>query len=233
MVKKRKRAPGGGRKPNPNKKVAFATRLDPGVMAALKAGVKTWPGENLSTFTEYLINKALREREDEDRNPAIRALNYFITLLAEKISGPVSVVWETGVTVPPQGEKRIRELERRDAWRTDPFLFKAFKFAVKRLLDTLEEPPGEIRPTVIPSSSNITERMRKALASPEEFGALRFDTLWEHSHHSGTLTDQQQRIVRDFPTLGQDFMRRFYSLPKARSDLELKPNTINPEGNND
>jgi hypothetical protein len=90
------------------------------------------------------------------------------------------------------------------------------------LLDTLEEPPDNLDPRTVILKADVSERVWKALASPEEFGALRFDTLWEHSHHSGTLSDQQQQIVRDFPMLGQDFMRRFYSLPKARRDLELK-----------
>ena len=85
MAKKRK--PGGGRKPNPDKKVMFSLRLDPSVLANLKAAAKKWPGKKVSTFTEYLIDRGLREREEEDRDPALRALLYLIGQLADYLTG--------------------------------------------------------------------------------------------------------------------------------------------------
>src|SRR6478735_6366005 len=129
MGKKRKRAPGGGRKPNPNKKVMFSTRLEPEVLAALKAGAETWPGKNISTFAEYLIDTGLHEREEARRDPALKALLFLIANLAERFSG-VRFVSEAGV-----------RLEKPTQWRTDLFYFRAFRFAIQRLLDTLEEPP--------------------------------------------------------------------------------------------
>src|SRR5512139_1353371 len=113
MVRKKRRA-GGGRKPNPNKKVMFSTRLEPEVAARLKAAATKWPGKNVSALTERLISDGLRELEDRTRDPTLRALNYWIGQLAEHISGGFYV---------PSGMGRAESLT---AWRTDLYRFRAF-----------------------------------------------------------------------------------------------------------
>lgn len=226
MAKKRKRAPGGGRKPNPNKKVMFSTRLEPHVMAALKAGAETWPQKNISTFAEHLINKGLQEREEEARDPALKALLHVVAQLAERFSG-VRLV----------SEKGSHRLENPTRWRTDLFYFRAFKFAVRRLLDALEEPPEN------PAADKM--RMKAAAArleksgkriewqkafiknyeSPERFAKWEFVKLWMNATRTDPLTERQRETFRKYPEIGRLIEREFYGLSQAFRDLQLKPSS--------
>jgi hypothetical protein len=212
-------------------------------MAALKASAKTWPGENVSAFTEYLINKALRVREEEARNRSLRALNYFIAKLGEKIGSPVFYFTNDPAIIgpPPNSIPTRREQDKilhgyrlSDWWRTDPFRFRAFKAAVRKLLDTLEEPPGELRspvPEHVREKVEFgepwrTERMRKALRTPEEYGAFIFAELWAWSESSATqwtpLSDLEKQFHEEMPLWAKARLDQAYTLPKARGDLELK-----------
>ena len=224
MVKRRKRAPGGGRKPNPNKKVMFSTRLEPEVMAALRAGAQTWPDQNISTFAEYLINKGLRDRDEAERDPALRGLLLLIARLAEDITG--------GAYTPD----RDYRAEIRRNWRTDLFQFRTFKFAVKKLLDTLEEPkPPD-------PSSGLTEEEREKITreqfgnpefaklmvevhkSPEAMGAFVFGNFWKRFSHSDLpFTEDERNMMNKHPVLGRAMEREYYDFQKARKALELKP----------
>jgi hypothetical protein len=234
MVKRRK--PGGGRKPNPNKKVMFSTRLEPHVMAALKAGAEKWgAGKNVSAFTERLISDGLQDLEYKARDPALRGLIYFIAQLAEKISGPV-VLRRLSKEFQSTSEAYYGgATNASDLWRTDPFHFIAFKVAVKKLLDALEEPPGEIR-SPIPGAERqkarfgtdeLGERMRKGLSTPEEYGAFNFELLWEQSQRSSPFSDFERKLYRG--GFGEAFLRTLYTLPRALRDLELKPKTTKPQ----
>jgi hypothetical protein len=209
MVRKRK--PGGGRKPDPYKKVMFSTRLEPHVMAAIKAGAKTWPGKNISAFVEALIVEGLRLRNEAERDPALRALLYLIGKLAERVSG---------------GSYRPETLHE---WRTDPFAFRTFKYAVKQLLDALEEPPGDpINPIskevfdefgVSPEFSNLLLEARR---TPENYGAFIFAELWSLANRETPLSTKERELMRQFPFINRAWMDEFYGLPRARRDLQLK-----------
>jgi hypothetical protein len=217
---------------------------------ALSATTKKWPGENLSEFTEFLINKALREREEEGRHRSLRALNYMIGELGERLSNPVygymrssdMTPSERGGVVPDddqQFEEEMWKLRRTDLWRTDPFRFKAFKVAVKKLLDALEEPPGEMRSPGPPErergrfrfapTEELNERVWKALSSPEEWGTYNFEMLWLQSERSAPASDFEKQVLQRFPSLLNKVLREFYTLPRARADLEVKSKT-KPEG---
>lgn len=224
MVKKRK--PGGGRKPNPNKKVMFSTRLEPHVMAALKAGAEKWPGGNVSTFTERLINDGLREREEAARDPALRALLYMIARLSAYISGGAYETDDPGKSLL---------LAR---WRSDPFQFMAFKFAVIKLLNLLDEPAGELLPPPdfdeeiakeyaqgFGTDHPLHNLFLQASKSPEAYGVLSLFLLWHQGR--GAKPPSQQEDLRDFfeaaPDVGAVAEREFYAVPRARRELELKP----------
>lgn len=177
MVKKRKRAPGGGRKPNPNKKVMFSTRLEPQVMAALKAAAETWPGKNVSILAERLINDGLRRRNEAERDPSLQALLFFIGQLAEHISG--------GIYEADKG----RAAEKTATWRTDLFKFRAFKVAIGMLLSAIPEPPStmtdEQRMQAITetaeqfdASPEVLQLMINTYKSPEAYGASTFVNIW-------------------------------------------------------
>lgn len=250
MVRKRKRAPGGGRKPDPNKKVLFTIRLEPHLLAELKAHAQTWQGGkgNVSAFTESLINKGLRERVEERRDPALRGLLYLIGQLAESMSG--------GYFMPK--EYRPQFISQ---WRTDPFRFRAFKLAVRKLLDALEEPPGELNPPpVLPQPIRrgasplqpqqieeairhtasalhlspedlgfILARVHEETKSPENFATLHFAMLWERAINTAPPDEVDRKVFT--ASFGHIAEREFYGLPKAVRDLELKPKTAKLEGN--
>ena len=209
MTKRRKRAPGAGRKPDPNKKVMFSTRLEPEVMTALKAAAQGWPGKNVSTFTEYLISRGLRERDEARRDPALRGLLFLIAALAERLSGA------TG-----EQDKGLR-LKLMMRWRQDLHAFRAFKLAVHKLIDALEEPPESTlltdeqieesaRKTVEETRPSDPEKTRKLLielsTSPEALGSRLFERLWEFGH----LDPVSQKDVLHYIRMADQQVAEFY-----------------------
>jgi len=222
VAKKRKRAPGGGRKSNPNKKVMFSTRLEPEVMAALKAAAETWPGKNVSAFTEYLINRGLREREEEGRDPALRALLYLIGQLAEHVTGMIGF---------PGAD--------RSDWRYSFFQFRAFKFAVHKLLDALEEPPDmgwsakkvveeqmKRGPRLAPGFFDREHRKKylEEYKSPETRGASVLAYFYEAAQKTHALTERERTMMREIPGFRAIMEPRLYGIPQAWKDLQF------PEG---
>jgi len=126
----RKRAPGGGRKPDgPTAARPLTIRIDDHLRGQLEAAArkrtKRKAGWNLSQEILYRLRWSIeREREDR-RNPALRALCDLISGMAKR---------ELHTDVPQQ-----------QSWHQDPFTFRAFKVAVAKLLGKLE-PVGEMRP---------------------------------------------------------------------------------------
>jgi hypothetical protein len=215
MVRKRK--PGGGRKPDPYKKVMFSTRLEPEVMAAIKTAAETWPGKNVSTFVEALIVEGLRERKNAQRDPALRALLHLIGNLAARISG------EAYIVEPSPGADTETE------WRTDLFAFRTFKFAVRQLLDALEEPPGDLVGPVSEEALNefggspeLKSFLLETSRTPENYGAYIFAQLWSLANRATPLTAKGRELMREYPRTGAVWMDDFYGLPQARRDLQLK-----------
>jgi len=66
-----------------------------------------------------------------DRDPALQALCYLVEEVAEGVVNPAP----------------FRVTSMRPLWRSNPFLFRAFKLAVGKILDALE-PAGEIKSPV-------------------------------------------------------------------------------------
>jgi hypothetical protein len=130
----RKRAPGGGRKPiSATAARPLTIRIDDDLRGQLEAAAdrrakqKRKQGLNWNLSQEILhrlrwsINK---EREDR-RNPVMRDLCFLISDMASR-------------------ELQIDFSEQR-SWHRDPFIFRAFRSAVAKLLERLQ-PPGEMRP---------------------------------------------------------------------------------------
>jgi hypothetical protein len=224
---KRRRKPGAGRKPKPDRKVLFTIRLLPHVLAELKAQAQTWQNGNgnVSAFTETLIHKSLQERAEEKRDPALKALLYMIGQLTERFSDTMFL----------KGNFRSR-------WRDDPFVFRAFKVAVHRLLDKLEEPlndpaVGQIRmeETVAALKEfGAPPEWKKAYIemckSPEKFGNFAFSLFWMDATRTDPLPDGLRNIVRRYPQTERTIEREFYGLTQAVHDLELKPKTAKSGG---
>jgi hypothetical protein len=222
---KRKRAPGGGRKARagPTSSLTFRIPDDMRKQLEREAAEKA---VNVSDRLLWHLRRSFNRQREEERDPALQGLLVLISRLAENIGG--------GEYVP---DKDVRSWLRRE-WRTDLFQFRAFKFAVKKLLDTLEEPPE--------SSSQITEEEREKFAleaaerfgtspefnklfletqkSPEAKGAWVFANLWTRFTHSHLpFTENERRMMADHPVLGVAMEREYYGFQKARKALELKP----------
>lgn len=234
MAKRRK--PGAGRKPKPDRKVLFTIRLLPQVLAELRAQAQTWQGGNgnVSAFTESLINKGLHERAEERRDPALRGLLYFIAQLAERAGAFRMFI-------------RKEELRARipTLWRTDRLSFEIFKVAVRQLLDsTIDEPPddpvaregrihyleeiGHERADLINSLEgglwSRGEEKKKALETellPENLGKEILFELW----FRGVSADYgrgQIEFTKGTP-FARETEREVYGLAQAARDLDLKP----------
>jgi len=212
----------------------FSTRLEPHVMAALKEGAKTFPGKSVSAFTEYLIDRGLRAREEEERDPALQALLFLIAHLAGEISG---AKYESD----PK-----RRAEMGPEWRTDSFNFRAFKVAVGKLLDALEEPAthwerGEFQLRDEPALKGKSEewgitqedlaQLEEARKSPEAYAAFEFELLWDLAQQRKLppLNKEEFELGLRYPPFRKVFESLIYKLPRAHEALKLKPETTNPE----
>jgi len=226
---KRKRAPGGGRKAKAGPTSSLTFRIPDDLRKHLEREAAE-KAVNVSDRLLWHLRRSFNRQRDEERDPALQGLLVLIARLAEDVAG--------GEYVP---DKNVRSRLRRE-WRTDLFLFRAFKFAVKKLLDTLEEPPE--------SSSQTTEEAEKfALEAAEHFGASPefnklfleinkspeamaawvFGNLWKRFTHSHLpFTEDERRMIVEHPVLGLAMEREYYDFQKARKALELKPPREDP-----
>jgi hypothetical protein len=122
MVAKRKRAPGGGRKP----KGDFAgltspvcIRMPPALRAQLKTAARR-SGRSISQEVLSRLDGSLNRERDKATDRPMRAICFLISSLA------YSVHWNM------------------PNWRSDPFLFRAIRIGIDKLLDALE-PAGEMK----------------------------------------------------------------------------------------
>jgi hypothetical protein len=220
-MKKRKRAPGGGRKARSGPTSNFTFRIPDDLRRELEE--EATDNATVSERVLWHLRRSIARKHEEERDPALQKLLLLIGMLAEEITG---------------GELMADEFFRskiRHEWRTDLHKFRAFKFAVKKLLDTLEEPPD-----------SMTEQERERLAkeslekwggppefnrlfieaqkSPEAMGAWVFNNFWTRLSKSHLpFTKEEQEAMVEFPDLGQKMKREYYDFRKVRSALELKP----------
>ena len=217
---KRKRAPGGGRKPRAGPTSSLTFRIPDDLRRELEQ--EATGGATISERLQWHLRRSMNRKREEERDPAMQGLLLVIARLGEIVTG--------GDFMP---EKNVRS-HIRSQWRADLFYFRTFKFAVKKLLDTLEEPP-----------ESLTKEQREQLAreaaetfggsefdkffvelqkSPEAMGAWVFGNLWQRFTHSHLpFTEQERRMMSRDPVLGRAMEREYYDFQKAQKALELKP----------
>ena len=152
-----------------------------------------------------------------------------IARLAENITG--------GDFMP---DKHSRSYMRSE-WRTDLFQFRTFKFAVKKLLDTLEEPPESMAQaerewfaqhavkTFGGDSPEFDRLFVEVQKSPEAMGAWVFGNLWKRFTHSHLpFTESERRMMSLDPALRRVMEREYYDFQKAQKALALKPEEEDP-----
>jgi len=208
----RKRAPGGGRKPNPHTARAQLTiRMPDDMRAELEAAAKK-RGWSLSEELLWRLRVSFAKERAENREPSMRALCFLIAELAEHIVGPrvVRGKFETALY----------------DWRSDPFFYRAFKIAVGRLLDALE-PPGPIKAyQVTANEAELEPSMERYIASfktPEARAECSVDYIFtalrQAAHQTKERREEQRKLMGMYPILE----REFYGMPDAAKALALKP----------
>jgi hypothetical protein len=176
-------------------------------------------GHTLTDEVVARLRSSLARERDSDQNPAVKALIWVIAQLAKRISGGTL-------------HNRELRLEEQKKWRTDRFRFRAFKFAVGKLLDALE-PVGEIQSPIrefgddeddadfyVPGPE-LQKLMTEIFKAPETYGDFIFGALWADLKKATPLTEKEERLARISPRFGDLIKREFYGFNKARHDLGI------------
>jgi predicted transcriptional regulator len=149
---KRKRRPGGGRKPDGKfaKGATFTTRLNWETRRALDEAAKK-TGKSVSTTAEYILREGLKKPQGTPRNYSLACA---VALLAEKI--------EDGT---------------QKSWRNDAFTGEALHHAIASLLVWYTAWPSPGEGAEIPSSVKneavkMPEAFAKRFCEPAGFGQL-------------------------------------------------------------
>jgi hypothetical protein len=222
---KRKRAPGGGRKARSGPTSSLTFRIPDDLRHQLE--LEATAGATVSERLLWHLRRSFNRKREEERDPALQGLLFLIARLAERLSTAIY---------------RADEIQSKNKlWRTDNFKFRAFKVAVKKLLDALEEPPPKpaipeegIRHVFKKWSTDpeFLKTMVENYKSPEALGASEFTDLWSdvmRSDEGFTDADYQRmrQVERDYP--GHPYtninVRENYGFRDARKALNIKSKT--------
>jgi len=200
----RQRAPGGGRKPKGTTPMRsqLTVRIPDELRAELEASAKR-RGRNLSDeLIGRLVASFSRERELK-LDPTTRHLNFLFSKLA----------WEA-------------HRGFRGKWHQNPFMFRAFKLAVAKLLDALE-PSGEIKSPFEELFPYKTPEKLAQAAVDLTLSSLFFSSAPLPEHWPGVRhwAKQQQSSDPSLPYLAwlDDSEREQFGFVAARNALELTP----------
>lgn len=147
---KRKRGPGGGRKPMGNvaKSAAFTTRIEPATRRALNEAARA-DGLTVSVMAERLLKLGLAKPAGEPRN---RALATAITMLAENI-----------------------ERDTGKDWTVDDWTGKALRYAVEALLFHVaptRDDEAAVPPAIERETAKMPDDFAKRFREPAGFGHI-------------------------------------------------------------
>jgi hypothetical protein len=127
---KRKRARGGGRKARgefSELTSPLSFRMPAWMWKELQAA-KRKSGRSTTQEVLWHLRNSFNESHRKARDPALQAVLYLIAEAAEGVTNPYP----------------LRVANTRPLWRSNPFLFRAFKLTVGKVLGALE-PAGEIK----------------------------------------------------------------------------------------
>jgi hypothetical protein len=214
MAVKRKRAPGGGRKQGEfGGGPPFSIRLPDAMRDQLEAAA----GRNNRTLAQEILarlNSSLGKTREKSADPTMRALCFMFSTLAGFV-------------------------HMNGSWRSDPFLFRAIKIGIGKLLDALE-PQGEIKlPDFWRAFVDIPvadwmkparESQIAATQSPEAMGAyaawLTLENFrsprpqnWDILKKAASLSGREGKI---FNRLLNELQDTYYGMEDAKRDLKVK-----------
>jgi hypothetical protein len=218
-----KRAPGGGRKPKGPiaARSQLTVRMPDDLRIALEANVarrqKRKPNWNLTEEVLGRLYWSYRQQREERRDPYMRAIGALISAIAEDV------------------HKR-RSLS--SVWHRDPFLFRAFKHGVAKLLDALD-PPGEAKsPLNIKAlreepEKMLWQKMADWYETPEALGNTAAESLLRELYRRLPLHPDWGPELRkmdaehpEFDGMGEaiaeNLEETFYSMSNIRRVLGIK-----------
>ena len=146
---------GRPRESESGKTAALSLRISSDLRSRLEAERRLTRKKSLSLTVEALLDLGLKERQSRQSDDPIRAICYLITRLSEDISGALD--------------------RKKYNWRTNPFLYEAFKYAVIKVLDG-------IRPTGACEAPEVPDAYKFSGPTPEDttdrliYGGQFFDT---------------------------------------------------------
>jgi hypothetical protein len=218
---KRKRAPGGGRKPQgefSGLSVPFSVRMPATMRAELKKAAKKSGRKDGQELLRRLQGSFNRERQ-KSRDTAMQALCFLFSELAESVH----------LNIPD--------------WRSDRWLFLAVKSAIGKLLDAFE-PTGEIEPPKfwklfrqgnLPGFDFTKEQREQITQSPEAMAGyvvrnllLEFEKPkprhkdWEHWQEDAEAKKVDPSERQMIGQLINDWENSYYGMVDARRDLSMK-----------
>lgn len=211
-MEKRKRVAGGGRKPAGEFRhlsSQMTVRMPDSMRSQLEASTKRrsrggrkW---NVSQELLWRVQDSFNREREKGRDPALKALCYLIGEVAE------------GVTFPYP----MRVPEMRPLWRSNPFLYAAFKSAVARLLDELA-PAGEIeRPGTLDVSrawtADVTDpSVASWYQTPETLADFVMAGVLQALKSGAVMRGAEPEVMMKWDS------RNIYQMDDARRDLGLK-----------
>jgi hypothetical protein len=169
---------GAGRPAVMGKSETFSTRITPALRDQIEAEAKR-RGVSISAVTEDLLTVGLEETADLQNPRHLRSLLFLMEELGQQLQ----------------------------SWRTNPYIFEAFRAGVLHLLDTVR-PPGRV---VAPTS---TGRWMTYPDSPEQFGQWALRTVFAHMERQ----ELTQVPEREMP---RGWLRHHYNYVAAKRDLRL------------
>src|SRR5262245_12838141 len=191
---------GSGRKPRG--KVAMLVRVAPETRQALEREARTLR-HSLSHVAEQFLLLGIRTKRERSRPDAMRALCYLIAETADLVC---NIKDSKGVPLQPFD------------WRTNPFMFCAFRFAVLKLLDKVA-PPGEIQ-SPAEQMPEWKEKDILSLDTPEARADEALMVLWHavQSAEDVSLKDEFSILPIDAIT---EMEQTVHTMARARADLQI------------
>jgi hypothetical protein len=201
----------------------FSTRIQPETRKALEREAEA-ARLSISQLAERLLVAGLAKRRDNERDKAMRALCFVLAETAHQVVGPHVLNEETRAEAPMFN------------WRSHPFFYRAFKYAVVQILDALE-PRGEIKapeigmnlnPTYAKQDDDYSAARRRYLDSfktPEARADYTADnilnSLMRVPRQSMEERDEERRRLEMIGV--PSFLREFYGMADASKALEADP----------